>query len=748
MAYKDYVKNLWETEFVNQKSIDESVINKLRTAWTEIKKDFNEEGGLKYYQIDMKQVKPEIPGSEKDYSEPCYKETIEKWPGLFNKETFKSEKENIYKLATYIDQSKAKQTFGRRLREIENGNVLCGKNVEYSVAFGIAVKYDVIESYKKICANNAVYGYSRDKECDWETVLGGKEETDWLVSYPVTEPGNSERDSKLDEDSEDFKKRLSTANEVIQKLCKVQTISDIEIIQEEIKKIGKSFSGSYVRACLLQSIEDEKVKEDEDGIEVEDIAGEKDLKIHNSLLFQNLPKANFIAFYDRTKEEVDDKKYETWASQSNYIIDKLYELTEADKSVPNTFKLGALAWKLTLDSDFTDIDNPDYKQVVYTGAPGTGKTFGITEYVKQACLINPMKKDVAEASVSDKDFTQWKFVQFHSSYDYSDFVEGLRPVQLQEGQNPTFVRMDGIFKSFCRSVVEYNNAYNIYLKKEINKDLNEGEEEKEIDPNESAEETTSFYFIIDEINRADIGKVFGELMYGLEESYRGAEHPISTQYMNLDTYIKNNEAKKDCAQPAANQTSEENKAGVLTADKYIPLIGEADVFYKGFYIPENVRIIGSMNDIDRSVETFDFALRRRFQWKNIEANDKDRLHSVLESMFIKYKGAESRESEQKKYDEAINNLDDLIDNHIIPLNNVISGERKGDINGTDYGLGKEYQLGPAYFKKYRGDDASLKFIWEDNIEPILKEYIRGRDNEGAFIDYCRSVFLAVKPNND
>ena len=134
------------------------------------------------------------------------------------------------------------------------------------------------------------------------------------------------------------------------------------------------------------------------------------------------------------------------------------------------------------------------KQIIFTGAPGTGKTYSVREVVEEE---------------TDRDKTAYKFVQFHPSYDYSDFVEGLRPVVLLGQTEPTFVRMDGTFKAFCRHVVEENKA-------------NDGEDEK-------------YYFIVDEINRGDLSKIFGELMFGLEESYRGEENAFDTQYKNLKT---------------------------------------------------------------------------------------------------------------------------------------------------------------------------------------------------------------------
>ena len=185
-----------------------------------------------------------------------------------------------------------------------------------------------------------------------------------------------------------------------------------------------------------------------------------------------------------------------------------------------------------------------YKQIIFTGAPGTGKTYSVREYIKEK---------------TGSDESRYKFVQFHSSYDYTDFVEGIRPAPKNEGEN-MFVRMDGTFKAFCRTIVEKN------------------EEEKKY---------PEYYFVIDEINRADLSKVFGELMFGLEEGYRGEENRFPTQYNNLPTYHMS-----------------EGKAERI----------EDDCFKDGFYVPENLTIIGTMNDIDRSVETFDFALRRRFQW--------------------------------------------------------------------------------------------------------------------------------------
>jgi len=446
----------------------------------------------------------------------------------------------------------------------------------------------------------------------------------------------------------------------------------------------------------------------------------------------------------------------------------------------------------------------DHKQIVLTGAPGTGKTYAAQNYVKTQTTNNKAR---------------YRFVQFHPSYDYSDFVEGLRPVILEETMNddPTFVRIDGVFKSFCREIVLNNykeitrkdinqtqkvnrtwirrcnpstykvaEAYNelqvidwtqsrnyvigdivyIFTSGDIKKfthkcvveevnipyedtiddrkfwvidenkqedwikdryvrmrliekldtdisledlgvakfegpitiddsqvSLIEGKEVRQETANIVDYDTfkenyaqaeakdkfkTKYYFVIDEINRADLSKVFGELMYGLEDSYRGINHPIKTQYKNLTTHSIGSDGKGE------------------------PLT--FDCFKAGFFIPTNLYIIGTMNDIDKSVEAFDFALRRRFEWIEIMAKDvaKDSLTDMLQT------------ATEAQIDELVTKIN--------RMNDVISDE------GKVFGLSDAYHIGHAYFKKVDfSDPLSLENIFNRNIVSILKEYTRGRD---------------------
>ena len=317
------------------------------------------------------------------------------------------------------------------------------------------------------------------------------------------------------------------------------------------------------------------------------------------------------------------------------------------------------------------------KQVIFTGAPGTGKTYTVRKFVKE----------------HTQDESQYKFVQFHPSYDYSDFVEGLRPVVTKDSPDPTFVRLDGTFKQFCRSIVE----------KELEtfcsdfRDLSAPEKREKLKDYYNAVkqgtfqgEETAYYFLIDEINRADLSKVFGELMFGLEESYRGIENRFDTQYKNLKTY------------------QVDPDTGIASPMAF-------DCFADGFFIPKNLHLIGTMNDIDRSVESFDFALRRRFRWIDVKANKI--MASSLEAM-------------------GVPNPEDI-------------ARRASNMNcclsASEFGLGEAYHIGPAYFKSM-SEGEELEDVFSHRIEPLLREYTRGQNAQDVeeLIQKCKEKLLENK----
>ena len=401
------------------------------------------------------------------------------------------------------------------------------------------------------------------------------------------------------------------------------------------------------------------------------------------------------------------------------------------------------------------------RQVIFTGAPGTGKTFGIRQHIKQV---------TGKLMVDGEEIKQSEFVQFHSSYDYSDFVEGLRPVQVVDRQTQKkevmFVRMDGIFKRFCRNIVEYNlqvlnSSRDVNHRKfltdrsiealmeacDLGEDATDAQQEKKKAIVAKINET-KFYFVIDEINRADLGKVFGELMFGLEEAYRGVENRFATQYANLPTYYV------DPAHPEKNgfyqmmqakgknktkQTKQTEQAEQVeqTAQTNQDCISKEDVFARGFFIPENLYIVGSMNDIDRSVESFDFALRRRFKWVDIKANDC--MSEVLSSM---YQQGATKLTDPKELDPLVARAKAL--NDVIWCKQGEGDAKKTggqDVNlGAQFGLNEAFHIGPAYFKDYNPTDVDE--TWTSRIEPILREYVRGRDAKKVenFIKACKKAY--------
>jgi hypothetical protein len=270
-------------------------------------------------------------------------------------------------------------------------------------------------------------------------------------------------------------------------------------------------------------------------------------------------------------------------------------------------------------------------QLVLTGAPGTGKTHLARQLA--ATVLGCSVDALTEKSPDNPFKDQFRFVQFHPAYDYTDFVEGLKPVKDGAASQITFELRDGIFKEFCEKAKHREK------------------------------EGVRFVFVIDEINRADLSRVFGELFYALEPGYRGEKGSVLTQYASL---------RKD-----------DNKT---------------------FYVPKNVLIIGTMNDIDRSVESIDFALRRRFAWCEIEA-DEARFDEVMQGILTDKPDILNRAKERYK-----------------KLNACIA---------TADGLGSAYMIGPAYFRKLANYATTPEpdiwtTFWNRHLDTLIREYLRGR----------------------
>ncbi|MDO5036936.1 MAG: AAA family ATPase [Tissierellia bacterium] len=396
------------------------------------------------------------------------------------------------------------------------------------------------------------------------------------------------------------------------------------------------------------------------------------------------------------------------------------------------------------------------KNLIFRGAPGTGKSY-LAKEIATDIISNGSFDDYRLLTPEQK--KQVEFVQFHPNYDYSDFVEGLRP-KINDDGTMGFELQDGIFKKFvarARKNYEDSQKSKETIKKEISvqeamtdffsnielgvdtfktingneftltsvddhhinvsipgnatvnkltlklddirKMLESGQKfdrvkdlttffgktfatqeysynfaiykaikaRKGISPKAKVkqEELKKYIFIIDEINRGDISKIFGELFFAIDPFYRGKAGEISTQYSNLHS--------------------------------------DPD---EKFYIPNNVYIIGTMNDIDRSVDSFDFAMRRRFRFIELRADERLEMLASLEN--------EELEAEAIKKMAALNKEIAAVED-----------------------LNENYQIGASYFLKLKTLDFDQ--LWTDYLHPLLQEYIQGMyDEEGIMNRFAKA----------
>lgn len=419
----------------------------------------------------------------------------------------------------------------------------------------------------------------------------------------------------------------------------------------------------------------------------QDVSTVVDLNKFN-LVYNWLKVGNYI-------DTSDEPEGMNWFERNKFLIGKIKESLgdECDPFYRNIF-----VWKV-----YENMSTPFSlkKQIVMYGPPGTGKTFSAGRVMEHSFDV---WKEMYGAKLNDVTFeTNVETLQFHPSFGYEDFLEGLRPVIDEKDRSKTILRLqNGVFKNLCKKAAKWEIDYHQHKKSDApswdeltvqylfdNKEVFTDELWKFILENGSIPKDTlvsdvipPFFLIIDEINRAELSRVFGELMYCLE--YRGANSAIKTQYAGLN----------------------DDETGMLKI---------ANGEYR-FFIPSNLFIIGTMNTIDRSVESFDFALRRRFRWQEV----------LPDSNVIKVHYAE------KVYPAEWINVADNFDS----LNAAIKNHPL---------LGPDYMLGHAYFINLKYDETLTlsdlrKRLWLDFINPLLQEYLRGSGQEQSVIDELKKKF--------
>lgn len=311
-------------------------------------------------------------------------------------------------------------------------------------------------------------------------------------------------------------------------------------------------------------------------------------------------------------------------SYSDYV-QKLLELTSEEAETANEEK--AIKYHLYSKEDFLDevyLDETKYNtlvellgtkyNIILQGAPGVGKTFAA--------------KRLAYSIMGEKDSSRIAMVQFHQSYSYEDFIQGYRPTENGFKLEP------GIFYKFCKAAEE--------------------------------DDERLYFFIIDEINRGNLSKIFGELMMLIEHDKR------------------------------------EEKLKLLYKDEW-------------FTVPKNIRIIGMMNTADRSLAMMDYALRRRFAFFEFEP--------AFESEgFTRYLAEKNNEKLNKlisvvgKLNEVISNDDSLGDGFRIGHSYFCT-----DNECTDEWLNSivEHEL-IQLLKEYWFDEPTKVKDWSANLRGAIK----------------------------
>lgn len=388
------------------------------------------------------------------------------------------------------------------------------------------------------------------------------------------------------------------------------------------------------------------------------------------------------------------------------------------------------------------------KNLVLVGAPGMGKHHLALE------IANSMKAEVM-------------LVQFHPSYEYADFIEGIRPVQ-----NVGFERKDGVFKQFCKCAINemkssdssatvtvpathagiktLGNYYDDLLcdirkgkvtaiqtkQKEMNVmggtsqgnivlgtvgsdktytvSKNDIERLADTFPDpKSWEDKNIDKAITEALGGRHSSSIYGVIHKLYEMRDNDIHHDEGTfvettkckPYILIIEDMNRGDASKIFGELHVIDPNNRGEKKVLVQTKYQNLVSVGDVFYKGFYVPENVYIIATMNEIDIPAVKMDFAVRNLFAWKDIVPDD------VSKELGELGENAEEAEKRMTNLNKRIADTEDL---------------------------GPAYVVGPSYFLNLT--DGDFEQLWNDVIKPLLDKYLKGFRQSDAILEELKNAY--------
>ena len=463
---------------------------------------------------------------------------------------------------------------------------------------------------------------------------------------------------------------------IVELILKVKENTENKNITDNIKKIENLCNDDEWKKGLKWNDQDHKSTISTEAI-VNIILFFCDTTKYLSIPAQN--KKKLIS--DKLKDLIKEKSQQA-PTFGNEINENLYRIREVLKNLKTEdYQDVNPFWHSTIRSFWDDstekLDNEllsdktllEYKKaMILYGPPGTSKSYQARKIaegmIAEALRSNSANISVAISSLQETLDNHIHVLQMHPNYTYDDFIIG---------------------KSIDNGKIVVKPGKMLQIIKGID-----------------TEDKIPHFVILDEINRVDISRVFGELFTAMEASYRDKGVELSVNISDIPE----------------EERSELEKKG---------LINDGKLYLK---VPNEMYFIGTMNMIDFSLEQVDFALRRRFLWR-LSTYDADRLDEII--------------SERVKDNNISEGISDDFSKTCTDLNNEIEWESS---------LGKSYLIGHAFFseivdivKQVKDWGKAKNILWQVSILPTLEAYCGTMDAnmQEAFLNNCKEAFIPKKP---